>query len=234
MAASSQPDIVAARKQERLAFLTTPWFDKVVAASQHKSMVLATSVCGDILGCADFWGNAARASDSLPILSVALVIWARLSLGRSIGLVPALRTLVTHGAYRYVRHPIYSAISLSIIAAALNAYSPWNLAIFGLGIFWFALKSVVEESFLRSDPGYADYMQHVRWRWLPGIAWALRLENQQKRSRDRWRGNRTQRTQKSSPLCSTSSPSRPRPQCVARGLAHKSNLPSGIVGRNLR
>ncbi len=32
MAASSQPDIVAARKQERLAFLTTPWFDKVVAA----------------------------------------------------------------------------------------------------------------------------------------------------------------------------------------------------------
>ena len=109
-------------------------------------------------------------SDSLAIISVALVIWARLSLGRSIGLVPALRTLVTHGAYRYVRHPIYSAICLSIISAVLNAYSPWNLAIFGLGIFWFALKSVVEESFLRSDAAYADYMQRVRWRWLPGIA----------------------------------------------------------------
>jgi len=39
-----------------------------------------------------------------------------------------------------------------------------------LGIFWFVLKSVVEESFLRSDPKYADYMQRVRWRWLPGIA----------------------------------------------------------------
>jgi len=43
------------------------------------------------------------ATDTLAILSVAIVIWARLSLGRSIGLVPALRTLVTHGAYRYVR-----------------------------------------------------------------------------------------------------------------------------------
>jgi hypothetical protein len=32
MAASSQPDVVAARKQERLVFLMTPWFDKVVAA----------------------------------------------------------------------------------------------------------------------------------------------------------------------------------------------------------
>ena len=43
------------------------------------------------------------ATDTLAILSVAIVIWARLSLGRSIGLVPALRTLVTHGACRYVR-----------------------------------------------------------------------------------------------------------------------------------
>jgi protein-S-isoprenylcysteine O-methyltransferase Ste14 len=109
-------------------------------------------------------------SDSLAIISVALAIWARLSLGRSIGLVPALRTLVTDGAYRYVRHPIYSAICLSIISAALNAYSPRNLAIFGLGVFWFTLKSVVEESFLRSDSAYADYMQRVQWRWLPGIA----------------------------------------------------------------
>lgn len=46
---------------------------------------------------------APRATDTLAIRSLAIVIWARLSLGRSIGLVPALRTLVTHGAYRYVR-----------------------------------------------------------------------------------------------------------------------------------
>jgi protein-S-isoprenylcysteine O-methyltransferase Ste14 len=202
MAASSQPDVVAARKQERLVFLMTPWFDKVVAAIAVVPFIWLTYVRFRAFGfdlpravfaihllvfiatmITRYWGvltfgvmSRGRpiaphwATDSLAILSVALVIWARLSLGRSIGLVPALRTLVTHGAYRYVRHPIYSAISLSIIAAALNAYSPWNLTIFALGIFWFALKIVVEESFLRSDPGYADYMQRVRWRWLPGIA----------------------------------------------------------------
>jgi protein-S-isoprenylcysteine O-methyltransferase Ste14 len=98
------------------------------------------------------------------------MIWARLSLGRSIGLVPALRSLVTHGAYRYVRHPIYLAGSLIFVANMLSAYSPANLAVLALGIFWFALKSVVEESFLRSDPRYADYMERVRWRSLPGIA----------------------------------------------------------------
>jgi protein-S-isoprenylcysteine O-methyltransferase Ste14 len=110
------------------------------------------------------------ASGSLATLGAVLMIWARLSLGRSIGLVPALRSLVTHGPYRYVRHPIYLAGSLIFVANMLSAYSPRNLAILALGIFWFALKSVVEESFLRSDPRYADYMQRVRWRWLPGIA----------------------------------------------------------------
>jgi protein-S-isoprenylcysteine O-methyltransferase Ste14 len=69
-----------------------------------------------------------------------------------------------------VRHPIYLAGSLIFVANMLSAYSPRNLAILALAIFWFALKSVVEESFLRSDPSYADYMQRVRWRWLPGIA----------------------------------------------------------------
>ncbi len=108
-------------------------------------------------------------TSSMALLSLALSLWARLSLGRSIGFVPALRTIVTHGAYRYMRHPIYSAISISIIAAALRAYSPANIAIFALGIFWFVLKSFVEESFLRSDPGYAAYLGRVRWRWLPGI-----------------------------------------------------------------
>lgn len=110
------------------------------------------------------------ASNSVAIFTLGLVIWARISLGRSIGLVPALRTLVTHGAYRYVRHPIYSAICLSSIAAALNGYSPRNVTLLGLGIFWFLLKSVVEESFLRCDPAYADYMRRVRWRWLPAVA----------------------------------------------------------------
>jgi protein-S-isoprenylcysteine O-methyltransferase Ste14 len=110
------------------------------------------------------------ASDSLATFSLLLMIWARLSLGRSIGLVPAQRSLVNHGPYRYMRHPIYLATSLNLVAVALDGYSPLNFAIVALGIFWFGLKSVVEESYLRSDPQYAEYMRRVRWRWLPGIA----------------------------------------------------------------
>jgi protein-S-isoprenylcysteine O-methyltransferase Ste14 len=108
-------------------------------------------------------------SGSLATFGAVLMIWARLSLGRSIGLVPALRTLVTRGAYRYVRHPIYLAGSLIFVANLISAYSPLNVTILALGIFWFVLKSLAEESFLRSDPAYAEYMERVRWRWIPGI-----------------------------------------------------------------
>jgi protein-S-isoprenylcysteine O-methyltransferase Ste14 len=110
------------------------------------------------------------ASGTLATLGAAVMISARLSLGRSIGLVPALRTLVTHGAYRYVRHPIYLAGSLIFVANVLSAYSPLNVTILAPGVFWFVLKSLAEESFLRSVPAYADYMERVRWQWLPGIA----------------------------------------------------------------
>ena len=110
------------------------------------------------------------ASGSLATLGAVVMIWARLSLGRSIGLVPALRSLVTHGPYAYVRHPIYSGGSLVFAANMLSSYSPLNVTMLALGIFWFMLKSLAEESFLRSDAAYADYMERVRWRWLPGIA----------------------------------------------------------------
>jgi protein-S-isoprenylcysteine O-methyltransferase Ste14 len=108
-------------------------------------------------------------SATLATIGAAVIVWARLWLGRSIGLVPALRTLVTHGPYRFVRHPIYAGGSLVMIAAVLRAYSPLNLAMIALGIFWFVLKTLAEESFLISDADYAKYVQEVRWRWIPGV-----------------------------------------------------------------
>lgn len=109
-------------------------------------------------------------SGTIATVGAMLMIWARLNLGRSIGLVPALRGLVMNGPYRYVRHPIYSGGILVFAANMLGSYSPLNVTMLALGIFWFVLKTLAEESFLRSDPAYADYMKRVRFRWLPGIA----------------------------------------------------------------
>ncbi len=106
----------------------------------------------------------------LAVLSTAVLVYARLSLGRSIGFVPANRGIVSRGAYRFVRHPIYTGIFIAMLAFVLRSYSPLNLLMASTIVVLFMIKSVVEERFLRADPEYAAYLQRVRHRWLPGIA----------------------------------------------------------------
>jgi len=110
------------------------------------------------------WGT-----NMIAISTLIIQLWARLSLGRNIGLVPAQRQIVTHGAYRYMRHPIYTGTLLSYFGVVLRSYSSSSVVLFSLGIIWTVIKSLVEESFLRADPQYAAYLQRVRWRWIPGI-----------------------------------------------------------------
>jgi protein-S-isoprenylcysteine O-methyltransferase Ste14 len=93
-----------------------------------------------------------------------------MSLGRSIGLLPAQRKLVSQGAYRYMRHPIYTGVFFAYLAMTLARYSLFNATLFATGAGLFVLKSFVEEEFLRKDPGYAAYMKAVPWRWFPFIA----------------------------------------------------------------
>lgn len=106
----------------------------------------------------------------LVLISVAIMIYARVTLGRSIGYVPADRGIVTGGPYKFVRHPIYSGAFVTLFAFILRAYSPLNLMFYVVLVGLFMLKSVVEEWFLRDNPEYAAYMKQVRYRWIPGIA----------------------------------------------------------------
>jgi protein-S-isoprenylcysteine O-methyltransferase Ste14 len=101
-------------------------------------------------------------------LGLLIVAWARLSLGRNIGFVPAQRELVATGAYAYMRHPVYTGGLLMNVAFLLQAYGPTNALLLALGAFWFIpVKSLVEEAFLHADPQYAAYMKRVRARWIP-------------------------------------------------------------------
>jgi protein-S-isoprenylcysteine O-methyltransferase Ste14 len=108
--------------------------------------------------------------DTAGISSLAILLYARVSLGRNIGFVPAQRSLVTDGAYAHVRHPIYTGIFVAYFCTALSSFSWRNLLPYALGVGLFMVKSLVEERFLAADPQYRHYMQQTRWRWLPGVA----------------------------------------------------------------
>lgn len=134
-----------------LAFVATYWQILVLSLLQQGHPVVANWI-----------------TNSIALLGLLVVIWARFSLGRNIGFVPAQRELVNRGAYAYMRHPVYTGGFLTSLAFVLRAYSPQNLLLIALGVFWFIpVKSMVEENFLRADPQYAEYMRAVRARWIP-------------------------------------------------------------------
>jgi protein-S-isoprenylcysteine O-methyltransferase Ste14 len=136
-----------------LAFVATYWQILVLGLLQQGRPLVANWI-----------------TDAIAASSIVVVIWARLSLGRNIGFVPAQRELVHSGAYAYMRHPVYTGGFLAALAFLLRAYSPQNALLLGLGVFWFIpVKSLVEEDFLRADPQYADYMRRVRARWIPFV-----------------------------------------------------------------
>src|SRR5262249_54445664 len=95
---------------------------------------------------------------TVDLLSLAIAIWARLSLGRNIGIVPAERQIVVRGAYRYMRHPIYTGVFLSLLAFELSSFTWVNLLLDTISAGLWVIKSFVEESFLRKNPDYAQYM----------------------------------------------------------------------------
>jgi protein-S-isoprenylcysteine O-methyltransferase Ste14 len=109
-------------------------------------------------------------SNSISIVALIVAVYARLSLGRSIGFVPAEREIITRGAYRFVRHPIYTGLILSYVGFSLRMFSPRNVSMSLIVIGLIVLKSFIEEGFLREVPDYANYLNRVRWRWFPGLA----------------------------------------------------------------
>jgi protein-S-isoprenylcysteine O-methyltransferase Ste14 len=99
-----------------------------------------------------------------------LELYAKLSLGRSFGVVPANRGVQSVGLYRWVRHPIYA----SYLLHHLVFFFLVNPSIFNAGLFvaTYALqipRLLLEEKLLSKDPEYQAYQQKVKYRLLPGI-----------------------------------------------------------------
>lgn len=90
------------------------------------------------------------------------------------------RGIVTHGPYRFVRHPAYVCKnmawwigSIPVISAAFDQSILNGLQALAAVIGWaalYVLRAVTEEDHLRSVDGeYAAYAATVRYRFIPGV-----------------------------------------------------------------
>ena len=106
---------------------------------------------------------------AISVIGLTVVIGGKLSLGRSFGLMPANRGVVSSGFYRVVRHPIYLGYLVTHFAFAAANPTPWNVALLVTSDLALMARAVCEERTLALDESYREYRQSVRWRVVPGM-----------------------------------------------------------------
>ena len=106
------------------------------------------------------------------VIACVLLVWTFRSLGKNLTDTVVTRqqhTLVTHGVYRWIRHPLYTTVALLTTAISLMAAN-WFLLNTGAAVFCLlAIRTRTEEANLvaRFGDGYRSYMKRTG-RFFPG------------------------------------------------------------------
>lgn len=92
-----------------------------------------------------------------------------LNLGRSFGILIALRQVRTGGLYAFIRHPMYFTDILWRVGLVLKNPAAINFLVFVVSSACYVYRALLEERFLEQRPEYRAYMDKVRYRFLPGV-----------------------------------------------------------------
>ena len=109
---------------------------------------------------------------ALQVVAVALMVWARVTFGsRSFhaSANPTPGGLVTTGPYRYIRHPIYTAVCLFAWGSIVVHWSLVSAALGALVFLGGLARMVCEERLVKqSYPEYVEYSK-VTKRMIPYV-----------------------------------------------------------------
>jgi protein-S-isoprenylcysteine O-methyltransferase Ste14 len=120
-------------------------------------------------------GEISRFVGNILCAAGLLLLFAAITrLGRAIQIDPSPRTdatLVTAGIYKWLRHPIYTAIVVMVIGLFLRRATLQVAVMSAIVIAFLALKARFEEQLLTARyPDYAEY-KRKSWGLVPGLHW---------------------------------------------------------------
>ncbi|WP_181969926.1 isoprenylcysteine carboxylmethyltransferase family protein [Paraburkholderia sp. DHOC27] len=106
---------------------------------------------------------------SLQIAGIGWQLFAKVSLRRSFGILPANRGVVSRGAYRFVRHPMYLGYFLMDMGFLLANFGLQNVLVYAGQFALQVVRIGREEKLLSEDERYRAYQGKVRYRVIPGL-----------------------------------------------------------------
>ncbi|WP_159448864.1 isoprenylcysteine carboxylmethyltransferase family protein [Demequina sp. NBRC 110053] len=117
------------------------------------------------------WWSSLWAGIALIVVGAAGVLGSGRNLGASLtpSPVPNRAGLAASGLYRWVRHPMYSALVLICLGVAVGSGSAWCYASIVVLALFFDVKARLEERYLvEAYDGYAAYAARTG-KFVPGI-----------------------------------------------------------------
>jgi protein-S-isoprenylcysteine O-methyltransferase Ste14 len=114
-------------------------------------------------------GLLAFAGVSLELFGVAFSQVARVYMGRSFGILPGNRGIVSKGPFSLVRHPIYLGWFV-LTVGYVASYPSWLNCLITLATLPFMMWRIrLEEDLLVADPDYRAYCRMVPFRLVPRL-----------------------------------------------------------------
>jgi isoprenylcysteine carboxyl methyltransferase (ICMT) family protein YpbQ len=114
-------------------------------------------------------GGLALCGVAFELFGIALTQIARVYMGRSFGVLPANRGVVSKGPFSFIRHPIYFGWLVLAIGYAMSYPTARNIRLILITLPFMVWRIEQEESHLSEDPEYRTYEKRVQFRLWPGV-----------------------------------------------------------------
>jgi protein-S-isoprenylcysteine O-methyltransferase Ste14 len=107
--------------------------------------------------------------EGLFVMGSVLTLSSFLALGRSFGILPGVRSVVTRGPYRWIRHPAYLGELFMVLATTLSRPGLSGFPVFCCAVLLVWLRIHAEETLLLECQGYRSYTEETTFRLVPGL-----------------------------------------------------------------
>ena len=114
-------------------------------------------------------GGLALSGLAFELFGIALTQVARVYMGRSFGILPANRGVISKGPFSLIRHPIYFGWIVLSIGYAMSYPTARNILLILVTLPFMVWRIEQEETHLSEDPDYRTYEQRVQFRLWPGV-----------------------------------------------------------------